>query len=114
MNHPVRTWLAVILVATGAFGILGAIGLVDTDAIIGQWWPIAVIGWGAIEIVAARRVSLGDAFLVLVGLALLADEQGWAAGTAVWAILISVFGLAVLFGRRHRVPCGRRRRAGSS
>ena len=110
----VRTWLAVILVSTGVFGILGAIGLVDTGAIIGEWWPVAVIGWGVFGIVAARRITVGDGLLLLVGLALLADEQGWAAGSAVWAILISVLGLAVLFGRGHRFPTGRRRRAGSS
>jgi hypothetical protein len=93
-----RLWLVTAFAALGVVGVLGATGAVDAGAVLGSWWPVAVVGWGVAGLLVDREVSIGRALLVALGLALLADVQGWASDGVVWPILISVAGLAILFG----------------
>jgi hypothetical protein len=80
----------------GACGLLDAAGGVDTSLTIGQWWPLAVIGWPPTEMLAARRLTLGGVVWAAVGLALLADQQQWTNDVAVRSGLVALVGLGVL------------------
>ena len=71
-------WFGVVLVAVGLCGFLDAAGVVDSAQTIGQWWPLAIVGWPLVEMAAARRVTLGGAICAAVGVTLLADVQAWA------------------------------------
>jgi sugar phosphate permease len=94
--RPSTVWIAVVLLAVGVCGILDAAGVVESSQTIGQWWPVAIVGWAVAEMVAARRVTLGGVVCAAVGLTLLADEQAWASDVLVWSSLAVFVGLAIL------------------
>jgi sugar phosphate permease len=93
---PSTIWIAAVLLALGVCGILDAAGVVDSSQTIGQWWPIAVVGWALIEMALQCRVTLGGVICAAVGTTLLADTQQWAGDAVVWSSLAIVIGLAVL------------------
>ena len=99
----------VVLVAVGVCGFLDAAGVVDSAQTIGQWWPLAIVGWPLVEMAAARRVTLGGAICAAVGVTLLADVQAWAGDMLVWSSLAAFTGAAILvasIARRTAAPGG--------
>ena len=52
---PSTVWIAIVLLALGVCGILDAAGVVASSQTIAQWWPLAIVGWALIEMLAARR-----------------------------------------------------------
>ena len=95
-------WVGIAVLAVGACGLLDAAGIVDSSQTIGQWWPLAVIGWPLVEMSAARRVTLGGVVCAAVGVALLADTQPWTSDVVVWSGLAVVVGIAVLTAAIYR------------
>jgi len=93
---PSTVWIAIVLLALGVCGILDAAGVVDSSQTIGQWWPLAVIGWAIAEMLAERRVTLGGVIFIAIGVTLLADAQAWASGALLWSALAITIGLAIL------------------
>ncbi len=89
-------WFGIVLVTVGVCGLLDAAGVVDSAQTIGQWWPLAIIGWPLVEMAAARRVTLGGVICAAVGLTLLADVQEWAGDVLVWSSLAAFTGVAIL------------------
>jgi hypothetical protein len=95
---PSTFWIAIVLLALGVCGILDAAGVVQSSQTIGQWWPLAVIGWAAFEMLTGRRVTLGGVICAAIGLVLLADAQAWASGALLWSSLAITTGLVILVG----------------
>jgi len=93
---PGSVWGGIALLAVGACGLFDAAGILDSSQTIGQWWPLAVIGWPLAEMLATRRVTLGGVVWAAVGLTLLADVQQWTSDVVVWSGLAVFVGLAVL------------------
>jgi hypothetical protein len=93
---PSTFWIAIALLALGACGILDAAGIVDSSQTIGQWWPLAIVGWAISEMHAERRVTLGGVVCAAIGLTLLADAQTWASGAFLWSSLAITTGFAIL------------------
>jgi hypothetical protein len=93
---PSTVWIAIVLLTVGVCGLLDAAGIIDWSQTIGQWWPLAVVGWAPAEMLGARRVTLGGVVCAAVGLALLADTQAWASATLVWSSLAIFIGSVVL------------------
>ena len=89
-------WFGAVLVAVGVCGFLDAAGVVDSAQTIGQWWPLAIVGWPLVEMAAAKRVTLGGAICAAVGVTLLADAQAWASDVVVWSSLSAFVGVAIL------------------
>jgi sugar phosphate permease len=89
-------WIAIMLIAVGVCGLLDAAGIVDSSQTIGEWWPIAVVGWALAEMLGARRVTLGGAICAALGVTLLADAQAWASDALVWSSLAIFIGAALL------------------
>jgi hypothetical protein len=111
---PSTIWIAIVLLALGVCGILDAAGVVDSSQTIGQWWPLAIIGWAITEMLAERRVTLGGVICAAIGLTLLADAQAWVSDTLVWSSLAVFIGLAILVGAvLSRGDRSRRRDSGS-
>jgi hypothetical protein len=93
---PSTVWVAIVLLTLGFFGILDAAGVADSSQTIGQWWPLAVVGWAVTEMLAERRVTLGGVVCAAIGLTLLADAQAWVGDTLLWSSLAVFIGLAIL------------------
>ena len=104
---PGTVWIALVLLALGACGILDAAGVADSSQTIGQWWPLAVIGWALAEMLAKRRLTLGGVICAAIGVTLLADDQAWFSDALLWSSLAISVGLAILIsaglrrGERH-------------
>jgi hypothetical protein len=93
---PSTLWIAIVLLALGVCGILDAAGVVDSSQTIGQWWPLAVVGWAIAEMLGERRLTRGGIVCAAIGLTLLADTQAWADGALLWSSLAITIGLALL------------------
>ena len=91
-----RVWVGLMFLALGVLGILAIVGVLDWDQTVGEWWPVAIIGWPVSEMVAKRRISVDGIVVAAIGVALLADEQQWAAGSLIWTTLFLLIGVAVL------------------
>lgn len=111
---PVRLWFGLVFLAMGVLAVLDATGVVAWSQGFEEWWPVAIVGWGLAEMVSHRRVELGGVVVTLVGLALLADQQAWAAEAVVWSVLFLLAGAAILGlgSRRKARPGGEDRSAG--
>ncbi len=94
--RPVRIWVGIVFLSLGVLAILEATGTLDWDTTVGEWWPVAIIGWGLAEAIQDRRMTFWDGVITAGGVALLADEQGWGGEAVVWAALFIGIGLAVL------------------
>jgi sugar phosphate permease len=93
---PSTIWIAIVLLAVGACGILDAAGVADSSQTIGKWWPLAIVGWAIAEMLGERRVTLGGVICAAIGLTLLADAQTWVNGMLLWSCLAITLGLAIL------------------
>ncbi len=93
---PTTVWIAIVLLALGVCGILDAAGVADSSQTIGQWWPIAIVGWAVAEMLGARRVTFGGVVCTAIGVTLLADTQAWASDALLWSGLAIAIGLAIL------------------
>ncbi|MGW6442640.1 LiaF transmembrane domain-containing protein [Lentzea sp. NPDC055074] len=100
--RPVRVWVGLVLLALGVFGVLDATDVLDSGATIGRWWPLALVGLGAVAMAAQRRISFGPTVITLAGLVLLTGSLGWATGDVLVPTALLCAGIAVLVGlRRH-------------
>lgn len=103
MSSSTRTWFGVVLLASGVLGVLHTAGFVGADRTLAEWWPIAIVGWGIVRMLAARRIAAGDLILASIGVALLADEQHWLSGDLIWPLFVAAVGVALLLGRRDQM-----------
>ena len=96
---PVRLWFGLLFLAMGFLAILDAAEIVAWSQTFEEWWPLAIVGWGAAGMLAERRVTIGGAIVVAIGFTLLADEQGWMVEGLVWSALFLLIGVAILLHR---------------
>jgi hypothetical protein len=89
-------WLGLVLLALGALGFLDMAGVLQANETIGRWWPVAIIGWAAVGMLAARRVTMGGVIVAAVGFGLLADAQHWTLRVAAWSAVFSFIGVWIL------------------
>ncbi len=95
---PIRIWIGLVFLTLGVLGILDATGALESTQLIDDWWPLAVIGLGAIGMIAERRISLGPSIVAVIGLLLLAGQQGWSEEDLFGPAILVVIGLIVLSG----------------
>ena len=91
-----RFWSGMLLVLLGACGFLDAAGVAEWSATVGAWWPLALVAWATIDMVADEAVSLQGLVWTAIGVALLADVQGWASDVVIWSSLAVLVGLACM------------------
>ena len=99
---PIRVWIGAVFLTLGVLGILDATGTLESTEAIDQWWPLAVVGLGLIGMFVDRRVSLGPGIVTVIGLVLLAGQQGWTDEDLFGPVLLTGIGLVVLSGLWHR------------
>lgn len=54
-SKPESIVLGLGLVALGLVWTLSNLGLLDGLAVVRRWWPLSLVVWGALEILAAQR-----------------------------------------------------------
>ncbi len=99
---PVRLFFSLVFLAMGILAILDAAGTIAWSQTFEEWWPAAIVGWGLADMLAGRRVSLGGAVVITIGLALLADEQAWVVEPLLWSALFMLAAAAILIPAAHK------------
>jgi len=99
---PIRVWIGAVFLTLGVLGILDATGTLESTEAIDRWWPLAVVGLGLIGMFVDCRVSLGPGIVTVIGLVLLAGQQGWTDEDLFGPVLLTGIGLVVLSGLWHR------------
>jgi hypothetical protein len=69
--RPLRLWIGFGCVALGSVWLLDAAGVLSASTVIGRWWPILLIGLGALALVGERRLAPGPTVLLAIGAVLL-------------------------------------------
>jgi hypothetical protein len=96
-NRADALWLGLVLLALGTLGFLDAAGVLNANEMIGGWWPVAIVGWAVIGMVASRHITAGGIVIAGIGLALLADAQQWALRGVAWSAAFTFIGAWILF-----------------
>jgi hypothetical protein len=94
----VRAWIGLVLVAFGVLGLLDAAEVLDAGAVIGRWWPIAIVGLGISAMLSQGHISVGPAVVTVFGIVLLISVQGWFNQDIVGPTLLIMVGAAILVG----------------
>lgn len=98
---PTRAWLGFIVLAIVVAAVLQLTHVVGANRTIGEWWPLAVIGFGIVRMVSDRRIGGRDVVLASVGVALLLDEWSWVSADVIWpAFLVWTIGVTLIWPRR--------------
>ncbi len=94
-----RVWIGSILLVVGGLFLLEAVDVIDAGEIISNWWPLALVGAGSLELLMGRpRHWVGPSVLMAIGglILLRTTETITDFGPAVWAVIFIIVGLAVL------------------
>jgi len=94
-----RIWISSILIIVGGLFLLEAIEVIDAGQTIGDWWPLAIVGAGLLELLMGRpRHWLGPLVLMAIGSLILLRTTDTVTdfGPVVWAVIFIVVGLAIL------------------
>jgi hypothetical protein len=106
---PVRTWLAILLIAVGGLWLADAAGLLDAGRLTSTWWPLALVLLAVVSAIAERRIGPGPVVVFLIGTLVLVSRLTGPVGSAVfWACAAVVLG-GWLLVRRRVAPAGRPR-----
>jgi Domain of unknown function (DUF5668)/Cell wall-active antibiotics response 4TMS YvqF len=93
------------LIAIGVLFLLDRADVLDAGQVIGDWWPVTLVGFGLVTL-AERPVSLlGPVLLVAVGVLLLLvtnDVLETSAWNVIWPAALIAFGVTVLVRNSRR------------
>lgn len=104
--NPGRLIIGLALVAAGALFLLDQAGTVDAGSVLTNWWPVAIIFIGLVQLALSPRAILVPVVIMLIGALLLGstlDLYSFSVWDLIWPSLIIVVGLAVMFGRGARL-----------
>lgn len=109
--RPSRVALGLILIGLGVLFLLDQAGTIDAGSVIGDWWPVAIIAVGAVQLAEQPRAPAGALIVIGIGAILLltqfdlVQDDVW---RFVWPIALVIVGLIFLLRRPGRaVPAGR-------
>jgi predicted membrane protein len=103
---PGRVLFGLALIALGLVFLLDRAGVLDAGRTIADWWPVAVIALGAVQLFDRPRSLLGPGIVIGVGMILLLFTTDVVTGSVfalLWPALLIAIGLAILF-RHGRGP----------
>ena len=107
--NPGRLLIGVVLVALGVLYLLDRLGVAQAGTLIASFWPLVIIAAGLFQVAVTRRLSLGAAVVLVVGLVLLAASLNllpantWQLLWPLALIAVGVLFLAGIFSRgRHQ------------
>jgi predicted membrane protein len=95
-----RLFFGSLVVALGVLVLLDNANVLDAGAIIGDWWPVAVILAGVLSLAANPSRWAIPVLIALIGVALLLETaEILDLGAVLFPAIIIVIGLFIIFGR---------------
>jgi hypothetical protein len=96
-----RLYVGSIIVAIGVLFLLDNADVLDAGDVIGDWWPVAIVGAGVLMWATNPGHWLAPLIVTGVGVGLLLSTLDVAEiGSFIWPAVLVVVGLSVIFGRR--------------
>lgn len=93
-----RLWFGGLFIALGTLFALEAADVLDAGNAIGDWWPVALIAAGVLQLAVNRpRQWQGPAVLIVIGALILSRTTGLIDETGPALISIGFFVVAALF-----------------
>jgi cell wall-active antibiotic response 4TMS protein YvqF len=96
---PGRVLIGLALVALGVLFLLDRAGTLDAGNVIGDWWPVAIIGLGLIQLAERPRSFFGPAMVIAAGMVVLLFTTDVLEGnvfTIIWPLLLILVGIGIL------------------
>jgi hypothetical protein len=93
----------VLLIVVGVLFGLDSLGVADAWSVVAGWWPLLIVGLGALRLLDRPPDRLGGAITAGIGVIALGFTQGVLTGAALayaWPLALIGLGLWVLLGRR--------------
>ena len=87
------------LVALGALFFLEQTGSIDAGSVIGDWWPIVIVGVGLVQLAERPRAPVGPLIVVAFGGILLLSQLDLVSPDVwsyAWPIFLVVVGILIL------------------
>jgi hypothetical protein len=103
--RPGRVVLGVALVAVGVLFLLDQAGTIDAGDVIGDWWPVAIIAVGAVQLAEHPRAPIVPLIVIGVGTILLLTQLDLVVDDVwryVWPVALVLVGLVFLLRRPGR------------
>lgn len=96
-----RFYFGTLIIVLGAILLADAADIVDAGELIGNWWPLALIGAGLLSLyVNPSHWPLGVVITAVGGALLLQSLEIADVGSLIWPTILILVGLFVIFGRR--------------
>lgn len=96
-----RLYFGSIILVVGVLFLLDNADVLDAGDVIGDWWPVVIIGAGVLIFLTNRGHWVAPLIVTGVGVALLLSMLDVAdLGSFIWPAVLIVVGLSVIFGRR--------------
>jgi predicted membrane protein len=107
---PGRILTGVALIGLGVVFLLDRAGNIDAGKILGDWWPVAIIAVGLVQLAERPRSIVGPAIVVGAGALLLLFTTDVLEGNVwnfVWPVVLIAIGLVIIARRGGgAVPAG--------
>lgn len=97
MRNRTQSIIGLLLIAAGAAFFLDATDVIAVGELIANWWPLVLVGSGALALPGRPASRTAGIVLIIFGLALLPATTG-AVDIPIWQLIIAL--LLVLFGAR--------------
>ena len=111
-THPGRIVLGGSLVTLGVLYLLSTLDAIESvGAIVGTWWPLVIIVYGVLQLIADRTTAVGSGGIIALGAFLLGRSLGLFDASIwrfVWPLVLIVAGIWVMAGRTERTVGGGR------
>jgi hypothetical protein len=108
--RPSRIVIGLILIGLGVLSLLDQTGTIEAGDVIGDWWPVAIVAVGAVQLVEQPRAPIGPLIVIGVGVILLLTQLDFIADDVwkfVWPVALVIVGLIFLLRRPGvRAPTG--------
>lgn len=97
-----RFTIASVLIVLGVVFLIGNLDIIDVDVgdFIADWWPAILIALGVSGLARSRAASMGQIFLIAVGVVLLLMTLDVVESGLLWPVIIIGIGVWILLGGR--------------
>jgi predicted membrane protein len=99
---PGRVLLGLALIGLGVLFLLDRAGTLEAGQVIGDWWPVIIIGLGLVQLAERPRSFLGPGIIIVIGVVLLLFSTDVVEGSLwnyLWPVVLIVIGLAIIARR---------------
>lgn len=101
-RNTMRTVIGIILIILGAAFLLDKIGIISSNKLFENFWPIIIIVLGIIQLISKNRSVFMGITLILIGIFLLSRKVEFLQGVIsnyFWPVSLIILGLVIVLNK---------------